>query len=95
MPKYVCDFAAVNSIGEQMCQAASDLTTSVDTYSKTIENNLSSWEGAAKTAFTQTNTTQVTTAKKDAAYVNELGEFIKTAAKSIEDVETGLAGLSI
>ena len=95
MPKYVCDFGTVNSIGEQLCQAATDLNSSVDTYSKTIESDLSSWEGAAKTAFTKTNTTQVTTAKQDAAYVNELGEFIKTAAKSIESVESDLAALTI
>ena len=95
MAKYVCDFAEVYAAGEKLCQAATDLTSAVGTYSSSIEGDLSSWTGSAKQAFQTTNNTQVTTAKADATYINALGEFVKKSSQSIQSLEEQLSGLSI
>ena len=95
MAKYVCDFAEVQAAGEKLCQTASDMTSAIDTYSSTIESDLSTWTGTAKSSFESTNTTQVTTAKADAQYINALGEFVKKASQSIQSLEEELASLSI
>ena len=59
MAKYVCDVESVFSIGEKVCQTASDITTSVTNYSSKITSDLSTWTGTAKDAFTKSNETQV------------------------------------
>ena len=95
MAKYVCDFDTVTTIGKEICTAASDINSAISDYNSTIDSHLSSWEGSAKTSFEKTNATQVATSKKDATYINELGEYIQSAAKSIQALEEELAGLNI
>lgn len=95
MAKYVCDVEQVYSIGEKVCQTASDINTSITNYSSRISSDLSTWSGTAKDAFTKTNETQVQTATADATYINELGEFIKDASKKIQSLEEQLAGMTI
>ena len=95
MAKYVCDIAIVSKNGENLCKAATEITQSIGTYSSSIDSNLSSWDGTAKASFEKSNTTHISTAKKDATEVNELGEFVKTASKSIKSLEDELAALKI
>ena len=95
MAKYVCDFAAVTAIGDEVCEISSKITSAVNSYSSSIESNLSSWSGVAKQSFESTNSSQIAKAKEDAKYINTVGEYIKSAAKSIEALESELAGLSI
>ena len=95
MAKYVCDFAQVKSNGEKLCQIASDLSSAVNNYSSSVQSTLSSWNGVAKTSFEGTNDGQVQESLANAQYINSLGEFVKSAADSIESLEGELAGLSI
>ena len=95
MPKYVCDFDQVYQIGEQVCEAVDELEVSISTYSSHIESDLSTWSGNAKDAFIKTKGEQVETAQKDYTYIRELGEFIKSSSKNIQDLETQLSNLSI
>ena len=95
MAKYVCDTDTVKSIGEKLCQTASDISNGVQSYSSSIESDLSTWTGTAKESFNSSNATYVTTAKTDATYINALGEFVKNAAESIQSLEDELAGLLI
>lgn len=95
MAKYVCDFEAVTSAGEKICQAASDIDSSVSNYSSNIESDLSGWSGTAKSSFQSSNTQLVSTANENAEYINSLGKFIKKASESIEQLEEELASLSI
>ena len=95
MAKYVCDFETVTAAGEKLCKAATDINTAIGTYSSSIDSNLSSWDGTAKASFEKSNTTHISTAKKDATEVNELGEFVKTASKSIKSLEDELKALKI
>ena len=95
MAKYVCDFEQVTAIGEKICQAATDISSSVKTYSTSIDGDLSEWNGNAKDQFNTANTSLVSTATTDAEYVNSLGEFIKKASSSIQELEEELASLSI
>ena len=95
MAKYVCDFEQVYSIGDKVCQAVSEIENSVTTYSSRIESDLSTWSGSAKDSFTRTNSEQVKLATTDLTYVKELGEFIKSSARSIQELEEQLGTLTI
>ena len=95
MAKFVCDYEQVTSIGEKMCQAATDVSTSVSSYSSSIESDLSTWTGVAKESYQATNSDQAQLAMKDADYINSLGEFIKDASSQIQKLDDELAGLSI
>ncbi len=95
MTKYVCDFGQVKSAGEKMCTMASDLQSSVSNYSSKIEGDLSSWDGVAKSSFSSQCTEQVQVAMQTAQQAEALGEFMKNAAQSIQDLDEQLAGLSI
>jgi len=93
--KYVCDFAQVRANGEKLCQIASQLSSAINTYSSNIESSLSSWSGDASVAFQGSNSAQVKASLANAQYINSLGEFVKSAADSIESLEGELSGLSI
>lgn len=95
MAKYVCDFAQVTAAGDKLCQAATEVTTNINTYGSSIESDLSSWTGTAKSSFQSSNSQLISTATADAEYINALGEFIKGASQSIQDLEDQLASLSI
>ncbi len=96
MPKYVCAFDEVYTIGENICTAATELQNSITTYSTNIDSDLSGWEGAgAKTSFSTAKNDQVKSAVADCTYINEVGEFVKTCSKSIKELEDELANLSI
>ena len=71
------------------------LTKESEEVISSIDSNLSSWDGTAKASFEKSNTTHIPTAKKDATEVNELGDFVKTASKSIKSLEDELAALKI
>ena len=93
--KYVCDFSQVTSIGDQVCQSASDMASALNTYSSSISSDLSSWSGSAKSSFESSNNTHLQKSIAVANYVNSLGEFIKDASKCIETLEGELAALNI
>ena len=95
MAKYVCDFEQVSSIGNKVCDAASDMLSSLTTYSSSIESNLSSWSGDAKSSFSTTNSSLVSQTNADFEYINSLGEFIKASSEAIQSVEEELAGMKI
>ena len=97
MAKYVCDFEAVYAVGEKVCESTTTLQNAITSYSSNVESDLSGWTGenGAKDAFISTKNEQVKSAEADCTYINELGEFIKSASKSIQELEEELAGLSI
>ncbi len=95
MAKYVCDFATVTSIGEQLIESASEMTTSVKSYSGTIDNDLSSWDGKAKSSYKTINDGQVEAANSNSKEMESLGTFIKGASEAIEKLDTELASLDI
>lgn len=95
MAKYVCDFAEVIAAGEKLCSAANNIKTAIQNYDTNVTNDLSAWSGEAKNNFTTQCTSQVELAAEKAEKINEVGEFIKSSAKSIQDLENQLASLSI
>jgi len=95
MAKYVCDFEQVTAIGEKLCSTASETEVSISDYSSKISNDLISWNGEAKENFIAQCDWQVNYSKEIVKKSLELGEFIKSSAKSIEDLEAQLASLSI
>ena len=95
MPKYVCDFEQVYSIGESLCTVSNDIHSNVTSYSSKIDGDLSSWDGVAKYAFVKTNESHIQNVEKDLTYINEFGEFIKKSSKEIESLESELASLKI
>lgn len=98
MPKYVCDTELVYSEGEKICTEANDLNTSISTYSTNVDSDLSGWTESTvggKASFTSAKNQQVQAAQADCTYINEVGEFIKGAAKSIDELEDQLSALKI
>ena len=93
--KYVCDIETVNSIGQEVVNAAGELNTSITNYSSKITSDLSGWNGSAKDSFTTANNSQVESAKADSEYVEKLGNFIIKAAQEISKIEEQLAGMTI
>lgn len=95
MAKYICDFAAVNAVGSKLIESASTLTSAVNDYSSSIDSDLSTWNGKAKSTFDSQKATQVEMLLSKAKYMSEFGEFIQKAAQSIQELDDKLSGLSI
>lgn len=95
MAKYVCDFAEVISAGEKLCSAANSLKTDVQNYDTSITSDLSAWSGEAKNSFISQCAGQVELAIEKTKKLQETGEFIKSSAESIQNLESQLASLNI
>ncbi len=95
MAKYVCDFETVTSIGEQLIESSNDMASSVKSYSSTIDNDLNSWDGKAKSSYKTINDGQIEAANNNSQEMEALGTFIKGASEAIENLETNLAALDI
>lgn len=95
MARYVCDFAQVRETGENLCRTAKDLTAAINSYSSEMDSALSKWSGSAQQSFESANLSKIKKATAVADYVNSLGEFVKSAAEQIEELETELASLTI
>ena len=95
MAKYVCEYDTVIQAGEKLCTMATELETSVTNYSSKISSDLSGWTGSAKSTFTTTCDEQVAKAKANAQEAKAVGEFIKKAAQSIQQLDEQLASISI
>lgn len=95
MAKYVCDFEQVIAAGEKLVTMATELESSVTNYSSKIDSDLSGWTGDAKSQFTTTCTAEVEKAKANAQEAKAVGEFIKKAAQSIQELDEQYAAISI
>lgn len=95
MAQYICDYAQVTAIGEKLCQAASELESSINSYSSAVEGDLSNWTGVAKNNFANSNQAQVKASLIDAEYMKNLGEYIKEVSAQIQAVDDELASISI
>lgn len=95
MAKYVCDFDQVISAADKLCSTASEMTLAVSNYANKVSSDLSSWTGNAKGSFTTQCEGQVQIATANAKKMNDIGESIKKAAMSIQELETQLATQNI
>lgn len=95
MPKYVCDFETVNKVGESLCEIATEMRSSVSSFSTKIASDLSSWTGQAKDTFNNTISSEVTASNANADEVEKVGTHIKDAVAKIQEKETELASLTI
>lgn len=95
MAKYVCDYAQVVAAGEKMIEAASELSTATTSYVSNIESDLNGWNGSAKTNFSAQCKGQTDIATEKATYMNEFGEFIKSCAQKIQELDESLASIQI
>lgn len=95
MAKYICDFSEVNRIGSELCALAKDLKTDVEDFNTKIQSDLSGWTGTASGNFSGQCSAQVAIATANAEMAQELGDFIKSAASSIQEVEDQLGSMSI
>ncbi|MBP5678781.1 MAG: hypothetical protein J6X28_03010 [Bacilli bacterium] len=95
MAKFVCDFGQVSAAGDKMISAASDLKTATTTYASNIESDLSGWNGDAKSSFMTTCNTQTAAATVEAQEMNDFGEFVKSSAQQIQELDDQLAAISI
>ena len=95
MAKYVCNTGVVCAYGASLCELASTMKGEINSYSSSISTELSSWSGEAKSSFDSSNTNQINASNTTFDYINSLGEFIKDAAKKIDELEENLAALTI
>lgn len=95
MAKYVCDFDAVRDAGEKLATTASEMQSSIDTYSTTIEGDLEGWESASKTSYMAANEEQKAKAKSVNEYATKMSEYVIMVADKIEDLENELASINI
>lgn len=95
MAKYVCDFAVVSSVGQQLSSSSAEMTSATSDYSGKFDSSLSSWNGSSKNGLSTQFKGQIDTANAKASYINEFGEFIVQTVQALQDLESQLAGLDI
>lgn len=95
MARYVCDFGQVSDAGNKLIEAASQMRESINRYTSGIDSSLSGWDGQAKSSYSRQSTNQATIVNKKADYLNDFGEFIVNASKSISELEDELSSIRI
>ena len=96
MAKFVCDYAQVTSAGDKIIEVANDYATEAAKYDNNIKQDLSNWQGGSAKgnfAYQSDGATRVVASK--IIRMAELGEFVKQAAKSIEELDDQLAAIKI
>ena len=91
MAKYVCDYDSVKNLAEKYATLASEIESSTKSYEKNINQDLNNWAGEAKNSFETMSAEKIATSKAEAQRLNELSEFMKKAADSIEATDEALA----
>ncbi len=95
MPKFVCDYGQVTSAGEKLIQAGNTLKSATSTYASKIDSDLSGWTGDAKNSFMTSCKSQTDAATQKAEKIAKFGEFVKTGAQKIQELDDQLAALSL
>ncbi len=95
MAKFVCDYGSVKEIAGKYASLASEIESSTTSYESNINQDLSTWNGEAKSSFEAMAAEKIATSKAEAAALNELATFIKSAAESIEATDESLASQEI
>lgn len=95
MAKYVCDFEKLLSTANDLIELSKELENNVNTYNTTISNNLSTWDGSAKSNFLKQVENQVKISKSNASKINSIGEYLKSSVNAIQELETNLSNTSI
>ena len=95
MAKFVCNTDEVSATGKNIRKAASDINTSINSYSTNSDNALAKWSGVAKKSFQKANSSQASVATSDSEFIDALGQFIQESAKAIDDSEAEISTLKI
>ena len=90
MPKYVCDFDTVRTIGKNLAETAEEIKDFLTDYATKITSDTAGWKSDAKTSFEGVNQAYTTTANGDAAYAAQIGGFIQYAADQIEEKDSSI-----
>ena len=95
MAKYVCDFETVSSVGQQLVNDSSEMTSATSEYSGKFDSSLSSWNGSSKSGLSTQFKGQVDIANQKAEYLNEFGQFVVQTVQSMQELESQLSGLDL
>ena len=95
MSKYVCDFAAVKTIADNLKKYANDITSTLTVYETNLQSDLTGWTGTAKETFAANSASQIASAKTYATSINELSDFITSTVETIESKENEIASINI
>ena len=92
MPKYVCDFDAVKTIGESLKNESTDMTTSTKTFETNIASDLSSWTGGGKDSFNTSISEIVSMTNETSSFAEKVGTHTVDGGAKIEAQEQELVG---
>ncbi len=95
MAIYACDFAITEDQGIDTCNNAIDMNDNINTYTRGVRENLSTWSGKARESFDKSSSTVVSKAQTEAEAMSSLGDFILLAKDAIYDLEEKLSGMNI
>ena len=91
MPKYVCDFETVRTIGKNLVGTAGEIKSYLTEYITKIKSDTAGWQSDAKTSFEGVNQVYTATTSGDVEYAVQIGEFIQYAADTIEETDSSIS----
>ncbi len=95
MPKYVCDFDALNSTSRALRNKASDLRTALSSCQGTEEAELANWTGDASNIIKENNQKSFEVLKEDIDTIEAMADYLDEASKVIQAAEDSLSSLKI
>lgn len=95
MPKYVCDFDALNSTSKALRDKAAELRKNISSCEGNVSSELANWTGAASEAIKQNNDSSYKTLNEDIDTIEVMADYIDEAATVIQAAEDSLSSLKI
>ncbi len=96
MAKFVCDYAQVTAAGDKIIEVANDYVVEASKYDNNIKQDLANWQGGqGKGSFAYQSDGATKNVASKIIRMSELGEFVKAASKSIEELDEQLAAIKI
>ncbi len=95
MPKYVCDFDAINSTCKSLRQKSEELRTSLSSCEGNVDSELSNWTGSASEVVKQNNESAYKVLKEDFDTIEGMADYLEEASNVIQAAEDSLASLRL
>ncbi len=95
MARYVCDFDSIDQTCNNLNSLADELDHQIETSSRELTSELSSWSGDSSTEFQTTNRTLTNKTKEDSDSIRAYSAYLKEVSTTIQEAEDALSQLKI
>lgn len=95
MPKYTCDFDAIDNTVSKLKETAATMSKELTHSKGNLDSELSNWSGAASDSMKDTNDRSYNNIESDINTIESMASYMEEASNLIQAAEDALSGMHI